>query len=56
MAFIEKGQEIDIEVIKGRNTTVCGSLATKEGRDEKRWQILFLEKMIVSFGRLVRYI
>ena len=29
MAFIEKGQEIDIEAIKSRNPIVCGSLATK---------------------------
>ena len=29
MAFIEKGQEIDIEAIKAETQIVCGSLATK---------------------------
>ncbi len=40
MAFIEKGQEIDMEVIKAETQLSAEALRLKESRD-RNWQILF---------------
>ena len=48
MAFIEKGQEIDIEAIKAETQLSAEALRLRSVVIEN-WQTLFQEKMTVSF-------
>ena len=48
MAFIEKGQEIDIEAIKAETQLSAEALQHKESRDQELADILS-GRMIVSF-------
>ena len=51
MAFIEKGQEIDIEAIKAETRLSAETLQHKENRDQELADILQV-RMIVSFWSL----